>query len=499
MSDAHMQRAGPRQRLGDRRLRRRPGPRAQGRAVARRPRSMRSARGASSPTTSPRRSARAGARSASPTRRRASSSTWAAARRSQMTGPITWSGMPAWILARSYHLAAMPGIERKLRGCSSTGTSACCSAATRAELGGWRPSDGAGRRDAEGAGGRVEPGREPALRHAALTPAPETPGGVYACRQMTSVDRSRGSRRCHEGARGGSRRRAADGAQRAAEGREGGRAGTSWPCCAASASAGWSRRGQFRNGGRDELADERGGRGQADRGLPARGDGRGRAARDRRGRSPRRARRSPKDIGLVMKATMAKVAGKADGKRVSALVREELDAVKRRSSSPTTSRPSWPEAATPSCARWRATRVRALPARQHLTLDGEPAAVRGCRDRRARAGGADRAGPRDRARDDRRGQGALDQHDSPGRDPRGRRLAPPLEEDRAEDDQPEAIRRLDPAQHDHVRRSARPAPARRSWRSRWPPPRCRAATSTASSSRAPRSRPASGSASCRAI
>ncbi len=32
-----------------------------------------------------------------------------------MTGPITWSGTPAWILARSYHLAAMPGIGRRAR------------------------------------------------------------------------------------------------------------------------------------------------------------------------------------------------------------------------------------------------------------------------------------------------------------------------------------------------------------------------------------------------
>jgi uncharacterized protein YqeY len=35
---------------------------------------------------------------------------------------------------------------------------------------------------------------------------------------------------------------------------------------------------------------------------------------------------SPKDLGLVMKATMAQVQGRADGKRVSALVREELGA-----------------------------------------------------------------------------------------------------------------------------------------------------------------------------
>jgi uncharacterized protein YqeY len=35
---------------------------------------------------------------------------------------------------------------------------------------------------------------------------------------------------------------------------------------------------------------------------------------------------SPKDIGMVMKSAMAKVAGRADGKRVSALVREVLGA-----------------------------------------------------------------------------------------------------------------------------------------------------------------------------
>jgi uncharacterized protein YqeY len=35
---------------------------------------------------------------------------------------------------------------------------------------------------------------------------------------------------------------------------------------------------------------------------------------------------SPKDLGLLMKATMAKVQGRADGRRVSALAREELGA-----------------------------------------------------------------------------------------------------------------------------------------------------------------------------
>jgi NADH dehydrogenase len=31
------------------------------------------------------------------------------------TGPVTWSGTPAWLLARSYHLAAMPGAGRRAR------------------------------------------------------------------------------------------------------------------------------------------------------------------------------------------------------------------------------------------------------------------------------------------------------------------------------------------------------------------------------------------------
>jgi NADH dehydrogenase len=31
------------------------------------------------------------------------------------TGPVTWSGTPAWMLARTYHLAAMPGSGRRAR------------------------------------------------------------------------------------------------------------------------------------------------------------------------------------------------------------------------------------------------------------------------------------------------------------------------------------------------------------------------------------------------
>ena len=46
---------------------------------------------------------------------------------------------------------------------------------------------------------------------------------------------------------------------------------------------------------------------------------------------------------------------------------------------------------------------------------------------------------------------ALDAHTSPGGDPGGRRLAPPDLEGGAEDGQPEALRRLDPRQHGHLR------------------------------------------------
>ena len=62
----------------------------------------------------------------------------------------------------------------------------------------------------------------------------------------------------------------------------------------------------FRDGGRDELADAEAEAELAHRGLPARRAGRRRAARDRRATpSPRPARRSPKDMGAVMKAAMA--------------------------------------------------------------------------------------------------------------------------------------------------------------------------------------------------
>ncbi len=106
-----------------------------------------------------------------------------------------------------------------------------------------------------------------------------------------------------------------------------------------------------------------------------------------------------------------------------------------------------------------------------LTLDGEEAAVDAAA-RGARAVGADRAGPRDRARHDRGGRRARSTRTS-----RRREILEDVvwrhrgQQGRAEDRQPEALRRLDPQQHDHVRRSGRPAPARRSWRWRWRRPR----------------------------
>ena len=81
--------------------------------------------------------------------------------------------------------------------------------------------------------------------------------------------------------------------------------------------------------------------------------------------------------------------------------------------------------------------------------------------------------------------GALDAHESPARvledvvwRHRGLRVAP-------EDGQPEALRRLGPPEHDHLRRRARRAPARPSWPWRWRRPRSPATRSTGSSSRGP--------------
>jgi uncharacterized protein YqeY len=83
---------------------------------------------------------------------------------------------------------------------------------------------------------------------------------------------------------------------------------------------------QFRGGGRDELADKEEGEAALIAGyLPAELsddelDGIVADAIAETGAS------SPKDMGQAMKAAMARVAGRADGKRVSARVREALSA-----------------------------------------------------------------------------------------------------------------------------------------------------------------------------
>jgi uncharacterized protein YqeY len=83
---------------------------------------------------------------------------------------------------------------------------------------------------------------------------------------------------------------------------------------------------QFRDGGRPELADQEESEAELISGyLPAELDDAElgaivEAAIAETGAS------SPKDMGQVMKAVMAKTGGRADGKRASALVREALSA-----------------------------------------------------------------------------------------------------------------------------------------------------------------------------
>ena len=174
---------------------------------------------------------------------------------------------------------------------------------------------------------------------------------------------------------------------------------------------------------------------------------------------------------------MAKVAGRADGKRVSALVREELrcaDATADRAPQRGRRR-ARAAAATPCCARSRATSSATCSCAATSSRSTASRGRRGRRDRRARARRAHRAGPRDRARHDRRGHRRARPARVAGRDPRGRRLAPPLQAGRAEDRQPEALRRLDPQATRHVRhrpgRHRQDVPRRRAGRRRAEPPR----------------------------
>jgi len=83
---------------------------------------------------------------------------------------------------------------------------------------------------------------------------------------------------------------------------------------------------QFRSGGRAELADKEESEAELIRGyLPAELSDDELAAIVQDGIASTRAA-SPKDMGKVMRAVMPAVGGRADGKRVSALVRERLGA-----------------------------------------------------------------------------------------------------------------------------------------------------------------------------
>ena len=109
-ADADMQVAGPRQRVGDRRRRRRarPGAARQGAVPA-----HRAARAASGTGGGRQRGGHAGrpaAAEAFATARSGCSWTWASTRRWPPCSACGCAGFPAWFAARTYHLATMPGI-----------------------------------------------------------------------------------------------------------------------------------------------------------------------------------------------------------------------------------------------------------------------------------------------------------------------------------------------------------------------------------------------------
>ena len=242
----------------------------------------------------------------------------------------------------------------------------------------------------------------------------------------------------------------------------------------------------------------RGLRGAADRGLPA-GGAVGRRPRRARGAGDRRDRRpGPARHGQGDQARHGAAGGRADGRRVSTQGEGSTQLMARRQL----------ELSNEVAAELAGSQDAILQAlEEHLTaqiflrgnvvtLDGDAEAVQAARDGRARAVRAGRARARHRAGDDRVGRARARRARVARAGARGRRLAPPQPQGRAEVGQPEALRRRDPPQHDHVRR--RPGRHRQDVpgdgdgrrRAR------RAARSTASSSRAPRSRPASAWASC---
>ena len=183
---------------------------------------------------------------------------------------------------------------------------------------------------------------------------------------------------------------------------------------------------------------------------------------------------APKDMGKVMGAVMAegrgprrRQAGHAAGCRGPCNRSEAPGRARQRGR-----RRARGHARTPSCARWRAistvtSSCAATWSRSKATTPAVESGVQVVREMSR----ADRAGPRDRARNDRRRQRRARR--STSRRQRSSRTSSGVTARRRspQDGQPEALRRLDPPQHGHLRRSARPAPARPSSRSRWPRPR----------------------------
>ena len=275
---------------------------------------------------------------------------------------------------------------------------------------------------------------------------------------------------------------------------------TSSPCCAASASAACESATAFRDGGRDRARRRRGGRGRDHRrptcppSCPTTS-----CARSSRAAVAETGASAPKDMGTVMKAAMAKVGGRADGKRVSALVQEALRADAPPDRALQRGRGgAGRHAATRSCARSRTTSTAtsscaATSSRSTATPRRSPAAATVVRELAELIEQGHEIG----AGHDQRGRPARwTSTQSPAEileDVVWRHRAP---QGRAEDGQPEALRRLDPQQHGHLRhrpgRHRQDLPGRRDGRRR----ARRGARSTGSSSRARRSRPASGWASC---
>ena len=232
---------------------------------------------------------------------------------------------PPGLLARTYHLAMMPGLKRRARGCSSTGTSELLFGRDASELGRsairWggradggrasapasaapRPGDGAPRRGARrGAGGDAGP---PILG--------EDDAGRQGEQDLTTAMKAGRSDRV------GTLRFVLSELQKAAK--EG--ATTSSPSCAASASAAWSPpRRSARAAGTTWPPPRRPRRALIEAYLPA-------ELSDEELRAivadavVETGATGTEDMGAVMRAAMEQVGGRADGRRVSALAQEAL-------------------------------------------------------------------------------------------------------------------------------------------------------------------------------